>query len=262
MSDTYSPILHRVNQVIRHRAVHPSGDLPEPPNVLLRYSQPPEDLVTKTKPTLDKVIKAADVKKVPPRQKGRRGGERRQTEKPLSGLDVDALLGGEKRTKISPANAIPEFKQILATTEDMSAVSDAAQQLGKIIENYIRDSTGESRYGMALEAIRVFKEQMKEYEEPALFNDFMRSLKSQILGGKLGVGREVMWYRIRSNRLGLLDKGVSPASDVTEEEAKTVSCRLRNFIVGLSRLTTVNSSCIRNELSDPRAHKLASVRSW
>jgi ATP-dependent DNA helicase 2 subunit 2 len=221
MEDTYNPILHRINQILHWRAVHPTEELPQPYDILTKYSNPPAQLVKRAQPALESVIKAADVKKVPPKQKGRKRG--RDMEKPLSGLDVESLLGHEKRVKISPENAIPEFKQLLATTEDSGAINEASKQMGTIIENYIRYSTGDSGYGRAIEAIRVMREELNDFEEPRLFNDFMRQLKKHILDGDLDGDRREMWWRIRAGRLGLLDKKTNPMSDVSEDEAKTVS---------------------------------------
>jgi ATP-dependent DNA helicase 2 subunit 2 len=146
-----------------------------------------------------------------------------ETEKPLSGLDVEGLLGREKRAKISPDNAIPEFKQMLATTEEMKTINDATKQMISIIEDKIQHSTGNMGYGTAVECIGVLREELTELEEPGLFNDFMKDLKEKLKMGKLGGDRREMWYLIRSNRLGLIDKKLSPFSDVSEEESKQVS---------------------------------------
>lgn len=62
LDDLYSPIIHRVNQAIRARAVDEDGPVEEIPPRLLKYSQPPEDLIKKAKPRIDALIKAADVK--------------------------------------------------------------------------------------------------------------------------------------------------------------------------------------------------------
>ena len=220
MEDTYSPLVHRIQQTLRWRAVHPTEPLPQLYEILLKYSNPPDDLVKKAQSALNSAIKAADVKKVPPKQKGRKRD--RDVEKPLSGLDVEQLLGREKRIRISSENAIPEFKQLLATTEDSGAIQEASKQMATIVENYIRHSTGDSGYGRAVEAIRVMREELNDFEEPALFNDFIRQLKKKILGGELGGERREMWWCIRSNRLGLLDKKSNPVSDVSEEDAKNV----------------------------------------
>lgn len=229
IEDTFSLKVHRLKEAIKFRAVNQMDEIPPPAPILLKYSNPPEKLLKKAETALEAVIKAADVKKIPPKVKGRK--RTRDENKPLSGLDVEELLGREKRTKISADNAIPEFKQILSTTEDLAQIRDAVKQMAVIVQSYIRHSVGSSAYYRAVEAIRVMKEEMVEFELPDVFNDFIRDLKKKILGNELGEGRGEMWYNIRVNKLGLIDNKLSELSDVTPEEAATVSlwlfCSLR-----------------------------------
>ena len=63
MADTYSPILHRIDQAVRWRAVHANEPVPPAYEILTRYSKPPEQLVAKAKRQLEKLVAAADVKK-------------------------------------------------------------------------------------------------------------------------------------------------------------------------------------------------------
>lgn len=158
---------------------------------------------------------------VPPKVKGRK--RNRDIDKPLSGLNVDELLHLEKRTKISAKNAIPEFKQILSTTEDLEAVKDAVKQMSTIIESQITNSFGDSAYDRALEGLGVMREELTDLEEPGLYNAFIRELKTKILGGKLGGDRREMWWFVRKSRAGLIDKKMSNLSDVSEEDATKVS---------------------------------------
>ncbi|KAF2455774.1 SPOC like C-terminal domain-containing protein [Lineolata rhizophorae] len=220
LDDIYSPIVHRVQKTLQFRAVNTTEEIPPPASILTKYSQPPEGLIQQAQPYLQKVLAAANVKKVSPKQKGRKRA--RSVDKPLSGLDVGALLAqpSNKRTKISAENAIPEFKQLLATTEDITTIKDAAQQLAGIAADYIRHSLGDSGYGRAIEALRVLREEMTELEEPGVWNGILIDLKEKIVKGKLGGDRKEMWWRIRANRLGLVDKRVSEFSGVSEEEAK------------------------------------------
>ncbi|KAK7531676.1 putative Ku family DNA helicase [Phyllosticta citribraziliensis] len=218
--DAYSPVLHRVQQAIRWRAVRPMDELPPPPGILTRFMHPPEHVLKAAGAKLDALIKAADIKRVPPKQKGRK--RTREFEKPLSGLNIEALLGGNrsKKVKITPENAIPEFKQALSAVEDPTAIKGIADQLTKIVHGYIKESMGDSGYGRAVEAIRVFKEEVVDLEEPQIFNDFLKGLKERITSGELGADRREMWYLVKVNRLGLIDKRTSELSDVSEEEAK------------------------------------------
>ena len=57
-------------------------------------------------------------------------------------------------------------------------------------------------------------------DEPALYNDFLRELKQKLLAGELGGERKEMWWLVRVNRLGLIQKRESEQSDVTEEDAE------------------------------------------
>ena len=61
--DTYSPLLHRINQVIGFRAVHPDKPLPPPIAVLTKYSHPPPELVKGAEKVTQKLIEAFNVKK-------------------------------------------------------------------------------------------------------------------------------------------------------------------------------------------------------
>lgn len=220
LEDTYSPLLHRVNHIIRWRATNNIYDtLPEPPQILTKYSVPPADLVAQSEKQLTSLIKAGDVKRVPPKQKGRGKRRREDREKPLSGLDVDELLGNPKRVKVDPQNLIPSFKQALAATDELDAIQSAADEMGKNIRTFISSSVGESGYGRALEAIRVMREEITELEEPDIYNAFIRELKKDILDGKLSGDRREMWWRIRGSKYGLIDRKRSFASDVTEDEA-------------------------------------------
>ena len=63
MTDTFSPVLHRIDQAVRWRAVHPTEPIPPPYEILTRFSQAPEDLLIKAKRRLEKLITIAEVKK-------------------------------------------------------------------------------------------------------------------------------------------------------------------------------------------------------
>ncbi|KAL8844006.1 MAG: hypothetical protein Q9176_001701 [Flavoplaca citrina] len=220
MSETFSPVLHRIDQAVRWRAVHPTEPIPPPYEILVRYSNPPEDLVNQSKKRLEKLIAAADVKKVPPKVQGRR--RNRNEVKPLSGLNVEALLGSDqKKAKVSVQNAIPDFRRLLDSAESIEALQDAAQQLGKIIEGRIKDSFGDIAYERALQEIKILREEMIEMEEPVVFNNFARHLKRKLLAEELGGNRKDFWWEFRKSKLGLIDSKAAATSDATEEDARS-----------------------------------------
>lgn len=219
--DTYAPLVHRVNNIIKWRATHPDPTLmiPEPPEVLKKYSAPPSELVQRTNSALESLKAAADVKKVPPKLKGRGKRNRAEREKPISGLDVDALLGNLTQVNIDPANLVPSFKQALGVTDDLTAIQSVADAIAKEIRNLVKNSVGESAYGRALEAMRVMRDELTELEEPEMYNNFVKELKKELLEDALNGDRREMWWKVRGSRYGLIDQRRSLISDVTEQEA-------------------------------------------
>ena len=95
--------------------------------------------------------------------------------------------------------------------------------MGGIVSSQIKNSFGDSGYERAIEGMKVMRKELLEYENPILWNEFIKALKKKLLEGELGGERRDMWWEIRMNRLGLIDHQASHASEVTEEEAKNVS---------------------------------------
>jgi ATP-dependent DNA helicase 2 subunit 2 len=158
---------------------------------------------------------------VPAKAQGKRS--KKDQVKPLSGLDIDSLLGQSKRTSISPENAIPEFKQTLGTASDDRTVENAVKQMGDIVRKLVRDSFADLQYAQAAENMRVMREELIGLEMPALYNDFLKSLKKSILSGELDGDRREMWFKhIIRGHLGLITQDESEVSSVTEDEAKAV----------------------------------------
>lgn len=222
VDDTFCPPLHRINQAIRHRAIHADKPVPPMPTILGKYAFPDHDLVKNAQSRLDDLIATAELKKVPPKAKGRRVKGEQNTRKPISGLDVDALLRepGNKRTKVDPDNVIPSFKQMMDTSEDESIFSEAANQIGEVIRELVTESFGDLNFDRATENLGVFREYMVNFEEPQLYNDFLKDFKKRLFSGTLGGDRREFWFtNVRRPRLGLIDSAESDVSKVTPEEA-------------------------------------------
>ncbi|RYP47782.1 hypothetical protein DL768_006191 [Monosporascus sp. mg162] len=227
IEDVYSVPLHRINQIVRHRAIYGRQEvppIPPVPPVLLKYSQPPEDLVEKSKAILEDLIETAGVKK--DKAKGR-AQKQDNKPKPLSGLDVDALLAQDnKRKTLDPDNAIPEFKQMVENsweTKDpegaIKQIEGAVKQMDGIIRSFITDSLGDVAYDRVIEHIGVVRREMIVMEEPDFYNSFMKDLKKRLLQGELGGDRRELWWLIKGAKLGLIDSLASESSNVTPEEA-------------------------------------------
>lgn len=119
---------------------------------------------------------------------------------------------------------------MLATAETVEAIKDATNQMQKIIEDHIRTSFGDSNYNRVVEELGVLREELIDYEEPDLYNEFVRPLKEKILKEKLGGDRQELWWLIRRSKIGLIDKAASDRSEVTEEEAKQVCILISDSI--------------------------------
>ncbi|KAF2209263.1 hypothetical protein CERZMDRAFT_113966 [Cercospora zeae-maydis SCOH1-5] len=221
-NDTYTPKLHRLQHVIHHRAIFPEANPPAARPVILKYSQPPEELVTKAMPVLERVIQAGEVKKVPPKARGKRSN-RKESSKPLSDLDVAALLAQDPRRKskrIDPKNAVPEFIQLVESAGGLQEFEEACKQLKFIIHDWIKHSVGNSAYGRAVEAIGAMRKACEDMEHPGPFHSFLAELKQKLLGGELGGDRKDMWFRVRQNKMRPLLKTECQGSDFTEEMSR------------------------------------------
>jgi ATP-dependent DNA helicase 2 subunit 2 len=158
---------------------------------------------------------------VPPKAQSRKRA--RADIAPLSGLDIDSLLGpapkSPKQRKISADNPIPTFRQLLDTADSPAAIRSAVEELGAVVEKQITDSFGDSLYGRAIEEMRVMREEMVEVEEVGVWNEWLRGVKGRLVRGELGGERRDFWWEVRRERLGLVVGG----GGVGEEEAKEVS---------------------------------------
>jgi ATP-dependent DNA helicase 2 subunit 2 len=115
----------------------------------------------------------------------------------------------------------------MRTTSEAEILS-ATKQMGAIIRKLVKESIGDASYARALENLRVMREEMIDLDMPEIYNDFVRGLKKELLGGELdsnagGEGR-VFWVDVKRGKLGLIDQGTSDGSSVTVEEANEVRC--------------------------------------
>ncbi|RDW71223.1 ATP-dependent DNA helicase II subunit 2 [Coleophoma cylindrospora] len=219
IEETYSPLIHRMDQAIRRRAVTSDETVGPPADILLKWAQPPEELVSASSSQLEALVEAADVKRVPPKTKGKRKG--RDTITPLSGLDIESLLNSQKRLKISAENAIPEFKQMLDNSETEETIENAADQMGVIIRGLVSKSTGNTEYDRAIENMKVMRDESIKYDLVEKYNDFLRDLKSKVAKAELNGDRREFWFQaVKQNRLGLIDDETIPTSTVSPQEAR------------------------------------------
>lgn len=217
LEDTYSPIFHSIEGAIKHRAVHADTSLYKIADFFMTPSQPPTDLVQQSDSSLQRLVAASGVKKVPPKVKGRR--KFREPDKPLSGLNVADLFPKKKKPTISSENMIPEFKQLTETSGDIDEVHDAVKQMQTIVEAQIRDSFGDGNYDRVIEELGVLRSELEDLGEADAWNDIIRMLKQKILSEELGGNRRELWWKIRKSKLGLLEWEDNNVAQVSKEEA-------------------------------------------
>lgn len=254
LEDLYSPIIHRVNQAVRARAVAPDGNITAVPEILKKYSQPPEKLIKQARPQIDALKKVADLKKgmtlncakmedmhtdaviVPPKaqSKWKKGAAKPESGRAVEApLDIDELArAGEEATaklkrgkpKIDKDNSILRFKQLiqrLAEADDDKGLEAATNAMGEVVQSLIKESMGDANYDRAIENIGEMREACIGLEVPELYNDFLRDLKQKIFSDALGKGRKYMWGKLRGTafgKLGLITRSESEVSDVADEE--------------------------------------------
>lgn len=108
--------------------------------------------------------------------------------------------------------------------------------MAKIIETQITHSLGHSNYDRVIEGLGTMREELVDYEEPVIYNDFVRQLKSKMLREELGGDRRELWWFVRKGKLGLIGKSEADTSAVEEEEAQEVGLISQ---CGMERVLTV-----------------------
>ena len=146
-------------------------------------------------------------------------------------------MGEEKKGKISPDNAVPDFKHAMETADTEEALEDAAKQMGAIIRKLVTDSFGDSKYAQATECCGVMRDELINMDEPKLYNTFIVDLKKKLLSGSLGGDRREFWFKLRWSKLGLIDNLQSETSDATPEVAEEVSASPFTRSLAQRRLT-------------------------
>ncbi|EXJ59273.1 hypothetical protein A1O7_06705 [Cladophialophora yegresii CBS 114405] len=229
IDDTFSPLLHTIEDAIKDRAINAndpkkSKELPKRKEVYELMQRPPAAVVERANAVLQNLKDAADVKKVDKRKKGRIRTRDREADKPLSGLDVEKLLRKERpveqgKTHINPNNAVPEFKDVFKTTADMAIIKEAVKQMQQIIEDLVRKDYGHKNYDKVLESLGTIRNETIGMEVPNYYNEALREFKEKLFQGQLGENRGELWYKIRTGNIGFIGKDEEELSDMTRSEA-------------------------------------------
>jgi ATP-dependent DNA helicase 2 subunit 2 len=201
--DTYSYGVHRVMQAITFRAFHSSSDpIPKASEILLQSAKVPEEVLKKSRTSLDDLIRIADAKKVPPRtaNKRKRGAEPDVPVK--TGLDLKALLGDNNADNnqdddledgqaavtvaqngsssvaaIGQAHPAQDFENMV---KDDALIDAAFQQIQPVLIEMVQYSLGNQTYQSTIDAFKVFRRHAIAQEESELFNTFMERFEMKM----------------------------------------------------------------------------------
>ncbi|KAI5816728.1 putative Ku family DNA helicase [Pyronema omphalodes] len=228
IEELYNPVISRINQCIKHRALYPDAPLPELPAALIQFSRPPSSLTSSSATALKSLITAANVKTVlpePQSRKRRRGADRQQVQ-PKSGLDIEALLAtgaSAKKQKISLENAVPEFKQRLSGIKEEHDFKEAVGEMMNHVKELVKSSLGSVNYARACELLRVVRDEAIDGAWPGVYNEAIRGIEKELVAGGLpaaaGGERKDWWVECRRFGLGLVTKEEAEGG-VEEAEAK------------------------------------------
>ena len=219
LEDTYHFVIHRVKQVVIHRAIHPESLFPSPSAPLLKYSHPTAKVLEAISRPLIKVQDLFNVRAVPPKSQYKRTKEGDESVRPISGLDVDSLLKkgealseGAKRSRknstkssvvIGNRNPAEDFEKAL---DDGIQVVEAFEQLGEVIRQLVTDSLADTSYETASDALQAMRSQAIIWNESNLYNSYMDAFKSDLLADKLGGPRRDLWGKIVDLHIGLVSQ--------------------------------------------------------
>lgn len=122
--------------------------------------------------------------------------------------------------------------------------------MASIIESQIKHSLAHSNYDRVIEGLGTMREELVDYEEPAVYNDFLRALKAKLLAEELGGDRTELWWFVRKGKLGLIEKREVASSTVEDDEARQVGLFSSLWAIGQGADAGIVFGCEVRETDD------------
>lgn len=246
--EVFHPGIHRINQGIMYRALHPDADeLPPPDPSLTQYNQPPEHMVKRTEGIVKELIDVFQVAKIPERNSKKRAKEATPDQ---GEIDLDALLAGGPSKKVRDADSakdgdtkvrqefnaseakvtgprvtyedpIKTFKEIVSGQADM--ISEGVAQMLRIIKSLVLDMDDE-KYALAIECLVVVRKTAAAEDEIMTYNEFLRDLKRRVFDS---ADHKAFWKQLKhyvtdhnGAKVSLIAREENIDADVSEQESK------------------------------------------
>ncbi|XP_076083778.1 X-ray repair cross-complementing protein 5-like [Mytilus galloprovincialis] len=222
----FNPHFQRLYQCLQHRALNPDDQLPELSPLIANYLKPPQEIITKCEPEVEKIQKLFKLEEV--KRKEDRTGEKlfKDGDEAEGGpvkkqkLDDDLEGGMEDITKaeVTEVGTVTPVEDYLALVnrKDVDKFDEASKQMQKRIQQIVTDSFGAQFYPKATDCLKTLREQCIKKMEAKSFNIYMRQFKDTLIQK----GRRDFWDEIVTENLSLITKLESEESDVSVEEGK------------------------------------------
>ncbi|GAA6003096.1 uncharacterized protein JCM10292_002859, partial [Rhodotorula paludigena] len=106
VEDSFSPAIHNIQNTLVFRLSNPDGDLPPVPPVLTKYMDPPASLAAQSEEAAQKVLRAFDIRRVPPKPKKINKRNQNYAQPDLEDeIELDAIFGTQAAGAVEKVEA-------------------------------------------------------------------------------------------------------------------------------------------------------------
>lgn len=223
-----NPQMQHFYNVLTHRALNPTGKLPETAAHILKILEPPESVCEardKVVPTLKKLF-PTQAPSAPKKNKNvfdvqddNEGGDKKaKMDDSLSASD----LIQHQVTQVTTASPVQDFMALLRG--EAPNFNDICRQMGdvvlQLVDSLVGASSGPVSAAMmdkVLDCLITFRQESRSID-PATYNRFLTSRFKDVV-----ISQSLMdlWSRIKDSSLGLITVEENGRSSVSQEEATT-----------------------------------------
>ncbi|KAI8144114.1 SPOC like C-terminal domain-containing protein [Fennellomyces sp. T-0311] len=240
LDEMYNPSLWLSKKAIVARALNPAAPIPEMDPRLKRQLEPSAILVDQNKDAVNTLKRVLNVKKVDREAKRNRyGGAKqdqvvpdnlpsvaqvlqsqqdaavKQEEQPDS--ELRALLNYDTR-EVSAINPVRDFT-IMINNREEDLVSDAVEQMCRIITELVTTSFGDRNYELAIECLVLLRATAAKEDESEAFNRYLYQLRDTCEPNKPDSRRRDFWDIVKRKHITLISSEEADDSNVTSTEA-------------------------------------------
>ncbi|KJE95979.1 hypothetical protein CAOG_006357 [Capsaspora owczarzaki ATCC 30864] len=243
---SFNPVLQRVYQCVKQRALHPDDDIPPLDPLIEKYVNPSQDIFARAQAELDRVRQAFPLQVIERKEKDEAVKLWNEADAPVLNVDPVDLLGGAshaaKKVKlenpdgnagpvtldslssgqvmeVGSIDPIKDFRTMVSSkTRDL--VSTAVAQMKKRIIQLITESFGSNLFQKAFDCLKVLRIECVRSDESAQFNDFMGLLKQTTSNKHHNPQHYEFWQLIVKAKITLISSDEAYDSEVTPEQAQ------------------------------------------